>query len=310
MNKNEKVAVVMGGPSKEREISLVTGNAIAEALKSKGYDVVTIDLDPKNFQKQVAESGATVVFNAIHGLYGEDGHVQGALEMMGIPYTGSGLLASALAMDKVYTKRLFVQQNVPTAPCLFITRGEADIKKRIMDKLGLPVVIKPATQGSSIGVSIVRSEEELDEALNNSFQYDDRILAEAFFTGTEVAAGVMMGEDGKPIAMPLVYIEPLQGYYDYHNKYTAGATKHTCPAPISAELTKKLQKIGVDAYMALGCSGVARVDLIVAKDESCIVLEVNTIPGMTPTSLVPHAAEAMGLSFPDLCEKILKTAHC
>mgnify|MGYP001203695245 FL=1 len=310
MRKEDKVAVVMGGPSKEREISFLTGNAILAALQEKGYNAVAIDLDPAHFVEQLKESGAKVVFNAVHGLYGEDGRLQGVLEMLGVPYTGSGVLASALAMDKAYTKHLFENNHVPTARCLYLNKHDAvSPKEQILKELGLPVVVKPVAQGSSIGVVIVKSEAELDSALEEAFSYGDRVLAEAFFKGKEVAAGVMMGEDGKAIPMPLVLIEPHSGSYDFHSKYTKGATTYTCPAPFSEETTQKLQQVAVAAYNALGCHGVARVDLMLADDGSCIALEVNSIPGMTATSLIPKAAAAMGISFPDLCEKILLTAH-
>ena len=271
---------------------------------------MAIDLDPHHIVDQLKESGAKVVFNAVHGLYGEDGRLQGILEMLGIPYTGSGVLASALAMDKVYTKHLFQNNHVPTAKCIFLDKKlDKGPKDRILKEIGIPCVVKPATQGSSIGVVIVKDESQLDGALDEAFKYGDHVLCEAFFTGKEVAAGVMMGEDGRAIPMPLVLIEPHVNFYDFHNKYTKGATTYTCPAPFDEATTKRLQKIAVAAYEALGCSGVARTDLMLADNGDCIALEVNTIPGMTATSLIPKAAAAMGISFPDLCEKILKTAH-
>lgn len=310
MDKNIKVAVVMGGPSKEREVSLNTGNAILSALQEKGYDAVGIDLDPQHIVEQLKKSGATVVFNAVHGLYGEDGRLQGVLEMLGIPYTGSRVLASAVAMDKFFTKHLFENNHVPTAKCLYITKqDETSPKDRIIQELGIPCVVKPAAQGSSIGVTIVKSEQQLEAALEEAFRYGDRILAEAFFKGKEVAAGVMPGPDGKAMGMPLVLIEPHVNFYDFHNKYTKGATTYTCPAPFDEVTTKRLQQIAVAAYNALGCSGVARTDLMLAEDGTAIALEVNTVPGMTATSLIPKAAAAMGLSFPDLCEKILQSAR-
>lgn len=311
MDKSKKIAVVMGGPSKEREVSLNTGKAILAALQEKGYNAVAVDLDPMRIVDQLKECGAEVVFNAIHGLYGEDGRLQGVLEMMGIPYTGSGVLASALGMDKFYTKHLYQNCHVPTPKCLYVDKKkDVDPKELILKELGIPCVVKPAAQGSSIGVTIVKSEDELDAALKESFSYGDRVLVEAYFKGKEVAGGVMQDEKGEAVAMPLVLIEPHTGSYDYHNKYTKGATTYTCPAPFDEETTKKLQKVAVDAYNALGCQGVARVDLMLADNGDCISLEVNTVPGMTATSLIPKAAAAMGLSFPDLCEKILLTAHC
>ena len=310
MMKTKRIGVVMGGPSKEREVSLNTGSAIVEALKEKGYDAVPIDLDPSLFPSQIEDAGVKVVFNAVHGLYGEDGRLQAVLEMLGVPYTGSGVLSSAIAMNKFYTKRMFEANGVKTANCLYLTdKDRQTAKQDIIRKLGIPCVVKPAEQGSSIGVTIVKKEEDLDKALEEAFSYGKLVLAEAFFTGKEVAAGVMMVSSGNPIAMPLVLIEPHVDFYDYHNKYTKGATTYTCPAPFDECLTKALQEEAVKAYKALGCSGVARVDEMVDAEGNFICLEVNTIPGMTATSLVPKAAKAMGLSFPDLCEKILETAH-
>ena len=311
MNKPEKVAVVMGGPSKEREVSFRTGKAIMDALESKGHDVVAVDLDPANFAQQLKDCGATVVFNAVHGLYGEDGRMQGCLEMLKMPYTGSGVLASALGMNKFYTKRLFAAMHVPTAKCLYITKTANktadDHAAEIVKELGLPVVVKPASQGSSIGVTTVKEAKDLAKALDDAFVYDNDVLVEAFFTGKELAGAVLETPEG-PKAMPLVLIEPKSGVYDYDSKYTAGATVETCPAPFTPELTKKLQGYAVAAYKALGCRGVARADLMVADNGDAIVLEMNTVPGMTETSLVPKMAKPMGLTFPDLCEIMLQTA--
>lgn len=308
MTKQMKVAVVMGGPSKEREVSFNTGNAILAALQEKGYDAVAVDLDPKRIGQQLVECQADVVFNAVHGLYGEDGRLQGALEMLGIPYTGSRVLSSALAMDKVYTKKMFEVMQVPTAKCIYLNKNsQLDFAAEVERNFTLPVVVKPATQGSSIGVTIVRDKLELAKALDEAFSYDEEILVEAFFKGKEIAGGVMMTPKG-PVAMPLVLIEPHSGSYDYKSKYTKGATTYTCPAPFDEKTTELLQAKAIAAYKALGCSGVARADLMLNDQGEIIVLEVNTIPGMTATSLVPKAAAAMGISFPDLCEMILQSA--
>ena len=311
MDKTEKVAVVMGGPSKEREVSFRTGHAVMEALKTKGYDVVAIDLDPMNLANQLKECGATIVFNAVHGLYGEDGRMQGVLEMLQIPYTGPGVLASALGMNKFYTKRIFEAAHVPTAKCLYITKGTketADWSKEIIATLGLPVVIKPSSQGSSIGVTVVKEAKDLPKALDAAFVYDTDVLAEAFFKGKELAGAILETEKGF-VPMPLVLIEPKSGLYDYDSKYTEGATVETCPAPFDEATTKRLQSYALAAYKALGCRGVARADLMLADNGEAIVLEVNTVPGMTATSLVPKMAAPMGLTFPDLCEIMLKTAR-
>jgi D-alanine-D-alanine ligase len=282
-----------------------------EALKTKGYDVVEIDLDPANLANQLKEVGATVVFNAVHGLYGEDGRMQGCLEMMKMPYTGPGVLASALGMNKFYTKRIFAAADVPTARCLYVIKNAkqtTEWAKEIIDKLGMPVVVKPSSQGSSIGVTVVKEAKDLIKALDEAFIYDTDVLVEAFFTGKEVAGAILETEHGF-VPMPLVLIEPKSGLYDYESKYTAGATVETCPAPFDEATTKKLQGYALAAYKALGCRGVARADLMLADNGEAIVLEVNTVPGMTETSLVPKMAAPMGLTFPDLCEIMLKTAR-
>ena len=308
VNKNQVVAVVMGGPSAEREVSLNTGAAIASALREAGYtNVVELDLDPHNFAAQLAECKAEVVFNAVHGLYGEDGRLQTLLEICNIPYTGSGMVASVVCMDKVLTKRMLRDAGVPTPKCLILNSGDADIKEQIMQTFTLPVVIKPASQGSSIGVEIVKEEAQLDEALASAFKYSRDILAEEFIAGKELTVA-MMQKDGEVVALPVIHIAPHSGTYDYHSKYTKGATEYICPADLDEETTKKVQEIAKHAYRVLGCSGVARADVMLDEAGSGYVLEINTVPGMTATSLVPKAAAAVGMSFPELCDIILQSA--
>lgn len=307
-NKNQVVAVVMGGPSAEREVSLNTGAAIANALREYGYtNVVEIDLDPRNFGKQLAESKAEVVFNAVHGLYGEDGRLQTLLEIRGMPYTGSGMIASVSCMDKVITKRMLRDAGISTPACLIINKKESGIKEKIMQRFSLPVVIKPASQGSSIGVEIVKEENQLDEALANAFKYSRDILVEEFIGGKELTVS-MMQKDGEVVALPVIHIAPHSGMYDYHSKYTKGATEYICPADLDEETTKKVQEISKQAYEVLGCSGVARADVMLDEEGNGYVLEINTVPGMTATSLVPKAAAAAGISFPELCNIILQSA--
>lgn len=308
MTKKECVAVVMGGPSKEREISFMTGNAVVQALQEKGYNAVPVDLDPAMLPQQLDRCGATVVFNAVHGMYGEDGRMQGILEMINMPYTGSGVLSSALSMDKVYSKRMFQAQNIPTPKCLFVTANEKkDTVKEILEKFALPVVVKPAAQGSSIGVEIVKNKEDLAVALKDAFSYGQEIVIEEFIKGQEIAAGIMETPAGA-VAMPLVLIEPHSGAYDFKSKYTKGATVYTVPAPLTSESTQKVQAVALAAYKSLGCRGVARADILLTSMGEALVLEINSVPGMTSTSLIPKAAAAMGITFPDLCEQILKTA--
>lgn len=307
-NKNQVVAVVMGGPSAEREVSLNTGAAIANALREYGYtNVVEIDLDPRNFGKQLAESKAEVVFNAVHGLYGEDGRLQTLLEIREMPYTGSGMIASVSCMDKVITKRMLRDAGISTPACLIVNKKESGIKEKIMQRFSLPVVIKPASQGSSIGVEIVKEENQLDEALANAFKYSRDILVEEFIGGKELTVS-MMQKDGEVVALPVIHIAPHSGTYDYHSKYTKGATEYICPADLDEETTKKVQEISKQAYEVLGCSGVARADVMLDEEGNGYVLEINTVPGMTATSLVPKAAAAAGISFPELCNIILKSA--
>lgn len=307
-NKNQVVAVVMGGPSAEREVSLNTGAAIANALREYGYtNVVEIDLDPRNFGKQLAESKAEVVFNAVHGLYGEDGRLQTLLEIREMPYTGSGMIASVSCMDKVITKRMLRDAGISTPSCLIVNKKESGIKEKIMQRFSLPVVIKPASQGSSIGVEIVKEEKKLDEALANAFKYSRDILVEEFIGGKELTVA-MMQKDGDVVALPVIHIAPHSGMYDYHSKYTKGATEYICPADLDEETTKKVQEISKQAYEVLGCSGVARADVMLDEEGNGYVLEINTVPGMTATSLVPKAAAAAGISFPELCNIILQSA--
>lgn len=307
-NKNQVVAVVMGGPSAEREVSLNTGAAIANALREYGYtNVVEIDLDPRNFGKQLAESKAEVVFNAVHGLYGEDGRLQTLLEIREMPYTGSGMIASVSCMDKVITKRMLRDAGISTPACLIVNKKESGIKEKIMQRFSLPVVIKPASQGSSIGVEIVKEEKKLDEALANAFKYSRDILVEEFIGGKELTVA-MMQKDGDVVALPVIHIAPHSGTYDYHSKYTKGATEYICPADLDEETTKKVQEISKQAYEVLGCSGVARADVMLDEEGNGYVLEINTVPGMTATSLVPKAAAAAGISFPELCNIILQSA--
>ena len=307
-NKNQVVAVVMGGPSAEREVSLNTGAAIANALREYGYtNVVEIDLDPRNFGKQLAESKAEVVFNAVHGLYGEDGRLQTLLEIREMPYTGSGMIASVSCMDKVITKRMLRDAGISTPACLIVNKKESGIKEKIMQRFSLPVVIKPASQGSSIGVEIVKEENQLDEALANAFKYSRDILVEEFIGGKELTVS-MMQKDGEVLALPVIHIAPHSGMYDYHSKYTKGATEYICPADLDEETTKKVQEISKQAYEVLGCSGVARADVMLDEEGNGYVLEINTVPGMTATSLVPKAAAAAGISFPELCNIILQSA--
>lgn len=312
MNKQDVVAVVLGGPSSEAEISRVTGGAIAGVLREKGYNAKELELDPANLINDLRAMDAKVVFNAVHGMYGEDGRLQSILEAAGMPYTGCGVLASAVSMDKSATKRYLQSAGIPTAPCMIINKQDAGdlnaLAEKIVAEFGLPVVIKAATQGSSIGVTIPKTAEEVVPALEDSFKYSQNVLAEKCIQGKELTIS-MMEEGGEPKALPVIWIAPHSGAYDFHSKYTKGATDYHCPAPFDEETTAYIQGIAKDTYKLLGLSGVARVDAILGEDGVAYVLEANTVPGMTATSLVPKAAAAVGISFPELCEKILLSAH-
>ncbi len=306
--KDKKIVVLMGGPSAEREVSLNTGNAILGALVEKGYNAVGIELDPPKLFEQLKASGCDVIFNAIHGQFGEDGKLQGALELLGIPYTGSGVLASAMAMDKAASKHLFVANAISTPKSRVYTKVDLkrDLVKEIMVEFTIPVVVKSAAQGSSIGVTIVEKQEDLPEAIKNAFEYSPNILVEEFIKGRELTVAVWGNECKK--ALPIIEIIPHSGKYDYKSKYTKGATEYIVPAELDEATAQKVQAVSLRAFDVLGCTGIARVDIMLGEDGAPYVLEVNSVPGMTATSLVPKAAKAAGISFTDLCEKLLLMA--
>jgi len=306
--KDKKVVVLMGGPSAEREVSLNTGNAILGALVEKGYHAVGIELDPPKLFEQLKASGCDVVFNAIHGEFGEDGKLQGALELLGIPYTGSGVLASAMAMDKAASKHLFVASAISTPKSKVYTKVDLkrDLVKEITAEFAIPVVVKSAAQGSSIGVTIVEKQEDLPEAIKNAFEYSPNILVEEFIKGRELTVAVWGNE--RKEALPIIEIIPHSGKYDYKSKYTKGATEYIVPAELDEIIVQKVQAVALRAFDVLGCTGIARVDIMLGENGVPYVLEVNSVPGMTATSLVPKAAKAAGISFTDLCEKLLLMA--
>ncbi len=306
--KNETIAVVMGGPSKEGAVSLRTGKAILVALQEKGYNAVGVELEPERLKEQLEAVGATVVFNAVHGLFGEDGRLQGFCDMMGIPYTGGGVLSNAIAMDKAYSKRIFKVEGVPSANYMIIDKDEADnAVEQVVANFTFPVVVKAAAQGSSIGVSIVQGLSELQTAITDAFTYGQEVLIEEYIAGKELTVGILKSE-GVITPLPVIQIVPHSGAYDFHSKYTVGATDYLVPAPITEEEKAVVVDAAIQAYKALACDGIARADVILA-DGKPYVLEVNTVPGMTATSLVPKAAAAIGIDFTTLCEMILYTAR-
>ncbi len=307
---NDKIVVVMGGTSTEAEISRQTGSAILKALQSKGYNAVGMELKPETFAEDIKKSGCAIVFNALHGKYGEDGLIQGTLEMLGIPYTGSGVLAAAITMDKAATKRVCEAEHISTPRAKIYHRYEMeqrDLAAEIEKEFSLPVVVKASSQGSSIGVYIVEKSDALKKALTDAFQYDEEVLIEQFIKGMELTVAVW-GNAEKKEAFPIIEITTESGRYDYESKYTKGASHHIIPARVSEEKTKEIQDLAVKTFTACGCRGVARVDMMLAEDGTPYVIEVNSVPGMTELSLVPDAGRAMDIEFPELCARILEMA--
>ncbi len=307
--RRKKIVVVCGGTSTEAEVSRRTGKAIVDALKSKNYNVELMELNPQTFAADIRAKDCGIVFNAVHGRYGEDGLIQGTLDMLKIPYTGSGVLAAALTMDKVSTKRLLQSADLSTPR--FVVYREIDRCRELVAEIeknfGLPVVIKADSQGSSIGVTIVERAEDIDEAIDEAFSYGNEILVEEFIKGRELTVAVCGDEDDAE-ALPIIEITTTTGRYDYKSKYTKGMSTHIVPAQLSDEVTAEVQKLAVAAFKLCKCAGVARVDMMLSEENVPYIIEVNSIPGMTETSLVPDAARAAGIEFPELCEKILALA--
>ena len=303
-----RVGVVMGGSSGERDVSLRSGSAVADALEARGHDVVRIALGEgfgADFATTIARAKVDVVFLALHGRYGEDGCVQGALELSRVPYTGSGVLASALAMDKLKAKELFRLHNVPTPPYYVVAADDdlADLESQ-HGSFGYPVVVKPRGEGSSLGVAKATGPSELARGLRAAFDLDDTALVERFVQGMEVNVGILDGH-----VLGAIEVAPKNGMYDYEAKYTPGMTEYFMPARLSPTRYRGVCNLAARAAAALGCSGAARVDLLVTPGENEYVLEVNTLPGMTPTSLLPKIAAHAGLEFGALCERILEGAR-
>lgn len=297
----KKIAVLMGGLSAEREVSLKSGTAVHRALHVQGYDAVAIDVD-RSLAARLVEERIEAAFIALHGRYGEDGCVQGLLELMQIPYTGSGVLASALAMHKLYSKQAFQSAGLLTAPFKHFRRGEHVAIEQL--PFGLPLVVKPVQEGSSVGVSIVKRPEHLAAAVELAFRYDTEILVEEYIKGQEVQVGIL---DNRPVGA--IEIVPKNEFYDFEAKYTDGMAEHIYPARLTPEVYDRALQTGLAAHRCLGCAGYSRVDLLVTDAGDCYILEVNTLPGMTALSLLPEiAAKGAGLSFEALVGNIIETA--
>lgn len=337
------IVVLAGGISTEREVSIVSGTKVCEALREKGHHAILLDVFYgkggiqaedgfpecydvereaayiRSFDTQAEQAvpeqkeffgpkvlelckAADVVFMALHGENGENGKVQAAFDLLGIKYTGSGYLGSALAMDKGLSKQLFWENSIPTPAGVILHKGE-EVKPLSEYKAGLPCVVKPCCGGSSVGVSIVKTEEDFREALEDAFRYENEAVVEAYIEGREFSVGVVDGE-----AYPIIEIAPIQGFYDYHNKYQPGSAVETCPAMLTAEQAGRMQEYARKAYKALRMEKYGRIDFMMDDQEGIYCLEANTLPGMTPTSLLPQEAAARGMSFADLCERLIQVS--
>ena len=325
-----RVALLMGGRSSEREISLRTGRGIAQALRSLGHEVTSVDtasgrvLPPGEEEQAALPAGeraelvpnaaavmteslpvadAEVVFIALHGGEGEDGTVQALLELTGKPYTGSAVLASALAMDKTMSKKVFMHEGIPTPEWQLLRGGEPMPAVDVARLGGYPIVVKPNAEGSTVGLTIVTAAGQLPDAIREAARFGRDVLIERFIPGRELTVAVLGDE-----VLPIVEIRPKHGHYDYDSKYTSGASDYFCPAELPADLAARVADLGARAVRALGCRGVARVDFRLSPEMEAYCLEVNTIPGMTPTSLVPMAAKARGMSYDQLVQRMLDLA--
>lgn len=304
-----KVGVLYGGRSAEREVSLMSGKGVLAALKSKGVDAHGFDPAERSLAELAAEKFDRV-FIALHGRYGEDGSLQGALEQLGIPYTGSGVMASSIAMDKIMTKRVCLTHDVPTPGFIALDAQETSDEqlRKAADTLGLPLMLKAPHEGSTIGIAKVMRRADLRKGFDDCARYDDTVLAEQFIAGREITVPVL-GKGRTAQALPIVEIRAPQGNYDYHNKYFSDDTQYLCPAPLDEEAARRIQALAVRAFNAIGCAGWARIDFMLrAPDEAPYLLEINTSPGMTGHSLVPMSAKAAGISYEDLCLRILRSA--
>lgn len=300
------VALLAGGKSGEREVSLVSGKAVYDALVEAGFSVTQIDPADKKDLVKLVEGSFDVAFLALHGKLGEDGTIQGMLEILGVPYTGPDVWSSATAIDKAKTKVVYERVGVPTPKSVLLLSPDDMDASQVVDEFGTSCVVKAATEGSALGVYLCNSFEEIESALQEVFKIDDKVIVETLIQGDEYTVGVLGTKD--PRALPVIKIIPINEFYDFESKYAEGGSKHVCPAPLSDELTKKAQDIALLAHKGLECSGVSRTDLLMDEHGDFWALETNTIPGMTPTSLLPDAARSIGMSFTDLCIDLIADA--
>jgi D-alanine-D-alanine ligase len=298
-----RVAVVCGGPAAEREVSLTSGREVANALREAFADVSVHEPD-LHLAEELLRGSIDVVFPALHGPLGEDGSIQGMLEVAGVPYVGSGVAASACAMDKVIAKRLFRDAGLPLAREVVVDRADV---AAVRAELPGRVAVKPPTQGSAVGVAFAESDEELEAALAAAFAFDEKVLVEEFVVGSEITVGIL--ESPEPQAFPVIDIRtPGDSWYDFEHRYGVGLSEHVIPAPLPEDVYARVQELAVQAHVTLGCRDLSRVDFLVEPDGRIVLLEVNTLPGMTPTSLYPDGAQAAGISFAELVERLVRRA--
>lgn len=305
-----KVAVLLGGDSAEREVSLMSGGGVLAALRAAGVDAHAFDPSERELI-DLKREGYARCFIALHGRHGEDGAIQGALELLHIPYTGSGVMASAIAMDKVMTKRVWQAEGLPTPAYVRLAPDELDAVRiaAVVDTLGLPLIVKPPREGSSIGVTKVSARDELAAAVALSARYDADVLCEQFIDGAELTCPVI-GEGAAAVALPVIRIVPPAAGYDYQNKYFTDEVQYLCPSGLDAALEAEVQRLTLAAYRSLGCRGWGRADLMLrASDNQPLLLEMNTSPGMTGHSLVPMSARAAGIGYEQLCVQLLAAAR-
>lgn len=302
-----KVALLAGGTSAEREISIASGKGAGEALRQAGFPVTCLDPASKDDLVELIKGDFDVAFLCLHGKGGEDGGVQGMLEVLGIPYTGPGVWSSSTAMDKVKSKTFYLEHGISTPLSVTMTSKNDMTPAQITEKLGNRVVVKPSTEGSALGVTIAEGVEAIDAALDVAFGLDKEVLVETYISGTELTVAVIGNDDIQ--ALPVIEIVPQKNsFYDFESKYAADGSQHICPARLSDEVTAKVQETAIAAHRALECRGVSRTDIIIDENDQCWVLETNTLPGMTATSLLPDAGRAAGIDFPELCTKLIEYA--
>jgi len=301
-----RVGVLMGGPSTEREISLKSGKAVYEALQQLNIEAVSIDIKTDSIEENIRlikSYNIECAFIALHGRFGEDGQLQEVLDNIKIPYTGSGTLASKLAMDKVASRRIFEEQGL-AVPKYKVVEKLSYTNKGFPSDIMFPLVVKPATHGSSIGLSIIDEERNLTAAMDLAFGFDERIIIEEYIRGREVTVGILDKE-----ALPVIELIPKKRFFDYEAKYQPGMTEYIVPAKLEEEISKKIQSSAISAHKLLGCSGFSRVDMILSENNIPFVLELNSIPGLTPTSLLPKAAKTAGIEFRQLCLRLIELAY-